>query len=347
MVEKLKAPFPYFGGKSKVAEIVWDAIGDVPNYVEPFFGSGAVLLARPSPGKTETVNDADGMLCNFWRAIANNPEQVADYADWPVNECDLHARHVWLVGQRDGLADKLMGDPDFYDCRAAGWWCWGLCCWIGSGWCSGKGPWHSVGGVLVNSGNGGQGVWRQMAHLGDGGQGVCRQGISRRIPRVENSGGDGVVCKLGKNKIYEWFERLQARLVRVRVACGDWGRVVTETPTLKIGLTGIFLDPPYGVGDREECYRVDSRDVAGEVLQWCKKNGENPLLRIVLAGYEGEHDSLESLGWRVHAWKANGGFSNQGKHGNLNARRERLWFSPNCLEENNRQKELQFEPDPD
>jgi DNA adenine methylase len=92
---------------------------------------------------------------------------------------------------------------------------------------------------------------------------------------------------------------------------------------------------------------VDSRDVAGKVLQWCKKNGENPLLRIVLAGYEGEHDSLESLGWRVHAWKAGGGYSSQGKQGSLNARRERLWFSPNCLEENNRQKELQFEPEPD
>lgn len=325
-MEKLKAPFPYFGGKSKVAGIVWDAIGDVPNYVEPFFGSGAVLLARPSPGRTETVNDADGMLCNFWRAIANNPETVADSADWPVNECDLHARHVWLVGQRDSLADKLMGDPDFYDCKAEGWWCWGLCCWIGSGWCSGQGPWHSVDGVLVNSGNDGQGVWRQRAHLGDNGRGVCR---------------------LGKNKIYEWFERLQARLVRVRVACGDWGRVVTEVPTVNLGLTGIFLDPPYGVGDREECYRVDSRDVAGEVLEWCKKNGENPLLRIVLAGYQGEHDLLESLGWRVHAWKANGGFSNQGKQGSLNAKRERLWFSPNCLKENDRQKELQFEPDPD
>ena len=40
----LKAPFPWFGGKSRVADIVWDRFGDVANYVEPFFGSGAVLL---------------------------------------------------------------------------------------------------------------------------------------------------------------------------------------------------------------------------------------------------------------------------------------------------------------
>lgn len=42
----LKAPFPYFGGKSKVAPLIWERFGVVSNYVEPFFGSGAVLLAR-------------------------------------------------------------------------------------------------------------------------------------------------------------------------------------------------------------------------------------------------------------------------------------------------------------
>lgn len=44
---ELRAPFPYFGGKMRVASVVWDRFGDVPNYVEPFFGSGAILLARP------------------------------------------------------------------------------------------------------------------------------------------------------------------------------------------------------------------------------------------------------------------------------------------------------------
>lgn len=47
MTEALIAPFPYFGGKSKVADIVWQALGQPRHYIEPFFGSGAVLLARP------------------------------------------------------------------------------------------------------------------------------------------------------------------------------------------------------------------------------------------------------------------------------------------------------------
>ena len=62
----LKAPFPYFGGKSRVADIVWSRFGDVRNYVEPFFGSGAVLLARPpehfegDTQRIETANDING-----------------------------------------------------------------------------------------------------------------------------------------------------------------------------------------------------------------------------------------------------------------------------------------------
>jgi hypothetical protein len=45
----IDAPFPWFGGKRKVAAEVWARFGAVENYVEPFFGSGAVLLGRPAP----------------------------------------------------------------------------------------------------------------------------------------------------------------------------------------------------------------------------------------------------------------------------------------------------------
>ena len=79
--DTLKAPFPYFGGKSRIAAAVWERFGTVQNYVEPFFGSGAVLLGCPWPGHTETVNDADGLLANFWRALRADPDAVAEHAD--------------------------------------------------------------------------------------------------------------------------------------------------------------------------------------------------------------------------------------------------------------------------
>ena len=75
----MKAPFPWFGGKSRAAELVWQHFGDVGNYVEPFAGSLAVLLARPHEPRIETVNDADAYLANFWRALQADPEAVAQY----------------------------------------------------------------------------------------------------------------------------------------------------------------------------------------------------------------------------------------------------------------------------
>ena len=92
-----------------------------------------MLLARPDPfDGLETVNDADGLLCNFWRAIKADPGATAHHADWPVNENDLHARHAWLVERKDSLQAQLEGDPEFYDPKMAGWWVWGMACWIGS-----------------------------------------------------------------------------------------------------------------------------------------------------------------------------------------------------------------------
>lgn len=137
MVE-LKAPFPYFGGKRRVADVVWRAFGPgVPNYIEPFCGSMATLLARPGgAGKIETVNDRDRYLANFWRAIAADPWAVAAWADGPVNEADLHARHKWLVNQHE-FREKMHTDPEFFDAKIAGWWVWGICQWIGTGWCGG------------------------------------------------------------------------------------------------------------------------------------------------------------------------------------------------------------------
>ena len=122
MTAALRAPFPWFGGKARVAAEVWRRFGSVRNYVEPFFGSGAVLLARPEPfAGVETVNDADGLLCNFWRAVQADPAGVAAAADWAVSECDLHARHLVLVERRADITQQLMADPEWYDAKLAGW----------------------------------------------------------------------------------------------------------------------------------------------------------------------------------------------------------------------------------
>jgi len=73
----IDAPFPWFGGKRRVAPEVWRRFGDVRNYVEPFFGSGATLLQRPEPfDGNETINDLDGFVANFWRAVRSAARPV-------------------------------------------------------------------------------------------------------------------------------------------------------------------------------------------------------------------------------------------------------------------------------
>lgn len=305
---RIKAPFPWFGGKSRVSPLVWNRFGDVPNYVEPFAGSLAVLLGRPhwpwDGNRIETVNDADCFLANFWRSLKEDADAVADHCDWPVNECDLHARHLWLVNTARERVELLRTDPEFYDAKIAGWWVWGLCQWIGSGWCH-----HPE--------------WQQLPHLGGAGMGVHRP--SQKRPHL---GGAGM------GDLLDYLYCLSIRLRGVRVCCGDWSRVCGETPTTKQGLTGVLLDPPYGDGAtrKEGLYAIDSTALSNDVREWAIANGNNPLLRIALCGYEGEHEIPES--WECVAWKAHGGYGSQGvstNNGRENATRERVWFSPHCL----------------
>jgi site-specific DNA-adenine methylase len=323
----------------------------VRNYVEPFFGSGAVLLGRGaySPDKhIETVNDIDGYVANFWRAVQADPESIARFAEWPVNEADLTARHIWLRGQRESFLPRLMADPDYYDVKIAGWWVWGICCWIGSGWCgeAGKGPWVVVDGQLKNKKD-----IKELVGVDDmPGVVVSRPhlripvGVKKQLPRVSEEG-NGVKKKLPQistggqgvkkhTSVLDWMTSLSERIKKVRVCCGDWSRVCGKSPTYRNGLTGVFLDPPYSHKGRDEVYSEDSYEVANDTRKWCIENGDNPLLRIALCGYDGEHNELEKLGWEVVAWKAHGGYANRnGSARKDNKTKERIWFSPHCISE--------------
>jgi DNA adenine methylase len=281
----LKAPFPWFGGKSRAASLIWARLGDVDTYNEPFAGSLAVLLGRPHAPRVETVNDLDCYLANFWRALQADPEQVAYYADYPVNETDLHARHLWLVNQAEFVA-SMKADPAFYDAKIAGWWVWGQCLWIGSGWCS-RPDWtgrgcgaradrgvHAPGldqkrpklregdwdGVSTNrrwqggGQGGGSGVHAprlsQQKPVLRGDSGADGVGVHRKLPSLSQGGND----RSGKRRALRLPSRSPPRLRRVRVCCGDWKRVLTPSVTTYVGLCGVFLDPPYSHDMRERCY---------------------------------------------------------------------------------------------
>jgi len=272
----MKPIFPYFGGKRRAAAQVWDALGTVDRYIEPFFGSGAVLLGAPVRPKSELVNDISHHVANLWRALQADPETVWRVASAPCSEVELKARAAWL---------KAWTPPDFADLSvcdpyAAGVWLFVICADIGRG-----------DGQLLRNGN----------------------------PRGIKAHGFSV----------QWQADIVERIKRVEVLCGDWARCVTHA-ALGSGLkpsVGVFLDPPYGAGDVP--YEDNTGTVARAVWEWAVANGDNPRLRIVVAGY----DDGRTLppGWKAIERAEHGGYGNRKTKTNENHKRERLGCSPHCL----------------
>lgn len=292
---KLAAPFPYFGAKRRVAAEIWARLGSPVHYVEPFAGSLAVLLARPTVPVAETVNDVDGLLVNFWRAVKADPGAVAEHADYPVSEMDLHARHRWLIARKPDLAAALAADPDHYDARAAGWYAWGLSQWIGGGW-----------GTLPHA----------------------------RRPSLGLPHGQGVALARAHGTLREDLQRLAWRLKDVRILCGDWRRLVSPTLLHHDGrataTAAVFLDPPYSHAVRDdELYGEEDGAVAAECREWALSHGSDPRLRIALCGFEGEH---EMPGWHVLKWSSSGAHNRKGTRAATDRHRERIWFSPGCAQ---------------
>ena len=263
----LQAPFPYYGGKKTVARLIWERFGSVPNYVEPFFGSGATLLNRPLTcfPVSETVNDRDCFLSNFWRTVKFSRKKLLTHLDYPVSEIDLYARRSWIKDRVFAYESDFRNNAEFHDPELAAWWVWGQCQWIGGDYTSGS--------------------------------------QSRKRP---SSHGRGVHSKRLRGKsLNDLLNRLEKRFRHVDIHCGDWKRLVTPQMTFKRGITGVFLDPPYLKSTRTVgLYGVDDIQVANDVFKWATENGSNPKLKIAVCGLEGDYNFASD--WDCVAWSAPG-----------------------------------------
>jgi DNA adenine methylase len=95
-----RPPFPYFGGKQRIAERIVSLFPEHGHYVEPYCGGLSVLMAKP-PAMLETVNDIDGDIMTFWRVLRERPDEME-------RACALtpHSRAESLLSKdRDGLDD--------------------------------------------------------------------------------------------------------------------------------------------------------------------------------------------------------------------------------------------------
>lgn len=69
-------PFGWYGGKFSHLDWLLPLLPKCHHYCEPFAGSAALLLNR-DPSPVETYNDLDGEVCNFFRVLRDEPEELA------------------------------------------------------------------------------------------------------------------------------------------------------------------------------------------------------------------------------------------------------------------------------
>ena len=73
----MNAILNYPGAKWGMADKIISLMPRHRSYLEPFFGSGAVLFNKP-PSAIETVNDIDGDITNFFSILRACPEELAE-----------------------------------------------------------------------------------------------------------------------------------------------------------------------------------------------------------------------------------------------------------------------------
>jgi site-specific DNA-adenine methylase len=74
----------YPGSKWSMADWIISHFPEHQTYLEPFFGSGAVLFSKKR-SELETINDIDGEVINLFKVIREKPDELAYsiYADPP------------------------------------------------------------------------------------------------------------------------------------------------------------------------------------------------------------------------------------------------------------------------
>ena len=289
--------FPYVGGKYTIAPEINRRFGTIDTRIDAFTGSSSWILASP-PVKHEIVNDLDGYVVNYLRAVKYAPDEVARHLDFPRAELELIAYHHYTRDRLPELVSRLGGDPEYYDPVLAARWAYVMA--------------HKYDPSLNKSGG-----W--LVHDGrliyERGAGRIRGSLNSR---------PSLLARLVKERrVSKYVAALAERLRGVQVFWNDFEVVVGKAKQSELGVVGILLDPPYPRHLRDFDYDTDAADVWHRAARWAVSNGDNPRLRIAICGYnEADSDALFPSGWARFVWRRSGIGQNKD--------RECIWFSPHC-----------------
>lgn len=111
----MKTILKYPGSKWNLTDWIIGFFPEHHSYLEPFFGSGAVLFRKPR-SHIETINDLDGNVINLFEWIKNDPEKLAHEIYWTP-----YARQIYEDTYTAVPEDSLQKAVNFYICAQMGY----------------------------------------------------------------------------------------------------------------------------------------------------------------------------------------------------------------------------------
>lgn len=104
----MRAIMKYPGSKWSIADWIISHFPEHHSYLEPFFGSGAVLFKKPR-SNIETINDLDDNVVNLFEWIKRDPERLAHEIYWTP-----YARAIYEEAFASAPQDSLEKAVNFY-----------------------------------------------------------------------------------------------------------------------------------------------------------------------------------------------------------------------------------------
>lgn len=94
----MRTPISYYGGKQKLAKRIVALIPEHRQYVEPFFGGGAVFWTK-APSKVEAVNDINESCITFWRVLKSRFVELKTELECSLHSEELHRQARAVLAQ--------------------------------------------------------------------------------------------------------------------------------------------------------------------------------------------------------------------------------------------------------
>jgi DNA adenine methylase len=295
-----RSPFPWFGGKQKLADRLISLFPPHDVYVEVFGGGGSVLLSKP-PATLDVYNDRDDGLVSFFRALRDHPEELV-----ALLELTPYARSEWQLC-RETWRDPSLSEVE----RARRWYV------VAS---------QSFGGMVARGREG----WGATPHVGTSGwkgdrhpNGERHHGRGwggERLGRMHLSRAASTANRI--DNIWRFVERM--RLVQIEKL--EWRDCLERYDAPG---SVFYLDPPYvpstrrSGGYNHELSEDDHRDLIARVLSL---EGA-----AVVSGYDHPiYEPLVDAGFRRWEFEVRCSAARRHVDEAREARTEVVWASPDA-----------------